>query len=393
MTTFRRRLLLALIGVAAITATVMGLVAAALTRYHLTATNPHTGSAGTMEIHLLGILARAFLIAAGAGGLVAVGAGVVLSRRLARPLERLRHAVARITDGDYRQRLAASTTDAELAALARDVNRMADSLAETERLRRELVANVAHELRTPLTTIAGYLEAAEDGVFPLEGDDLALVRAETDRLRRLVDDLASLSRAESHASDLRPRPVEVDSFLRQATERFRSQADERGITLEGDAAEPLPAVLGDPALLAQVLDNLLANALHYTPRGGRVRLGAQAHDDTITMVVEDTGTGIPQQAIPHVFERFYRADPSRTRETGGTGIGLAIVKHLVERHDGDVWISSEPGAGTRVAFRLPVAPRRPTGSPPARGETTTPDRPRPASPSDLRGPERAEPRP
>jgi anti-sigma regulatory factor (Ser/Thr protein kinase) len=154
-----------------------------------------------------------------------------------------------------------------------------------------------------------------------------------------------------------------------------------------------PTVSGDPALLAQVLENLLANALRYTPPEGRVQLRARAHAAAVTIAVEDTGIGIPQDAIPHVFERFYRVDHSRTGGTGGTGIGLAIVKHLVERHDGDVWITSELGAGTRVTFRLPAASGNPTGSPPDRGEITTPGRPRPTSTFEPHGLDRAEPRP
>jgi signal transduction histidine kinase len=191
-------------------------------------------------------------------------------------------------------------------------------------------------------------------VFERDAETLQLLRAETDRLRRLVEDLSALSRAESQALRVEPRPVSARQLVRRAAERFADHADRLGLELEVDAAGDLPPVLADPGLLDQVVDNLIDNALRYTPPGGRVRLDARQAGDAVVVSVEDTGIGIADEALPHVFERFYRADSSRSRDSGGSGIGLAIVKHLVERHGGEVGVTSQPGRGSRFSFRIPA---------------------------------------
>jgi two-component system sensor histidine kinase BaeS len=360
--TFRRRLLGALAGTAAVTALAMGLVAAALTLYHMGVANRQL-AAPAAEQHLLGILARSFVIAAAVGGLLAALLAVVLSRRLAGPLERIRAAATRIAAGDYDQRIAANGADREIRALAGDFNRMAAGLAETEALRRELVANVSHELRTPLTSVIGYLDAIEDGVEP-QADALRLLRAEAERLRQIVDDLSALSRAESAGHQAQAGPIDIGEIAALTVDRFAARAREQGVNLGVDVAGS-PAVHGDPALVGQVLDNLVDNALRYTPPGGRIGVRAREEHhlrstsddgagDTVVVSVEDTGVGMSAEDLQHVFERFYRADRSRSRGSGGTGIGLAIVKHLVERQGGEVWVVSQPGSGSRFSFRLPA---------------------------------------
>jgi two-component system sensor histidine kinase BaeS len=359
-TTFRRRLLVALLLTTAMTALAMGLVAGGLTLYHMRG----AGLRLTGGEHLLPILARSFVVAATVGGLVAALLAVMLARRLAEPLERIRSAAAGIAAGDYEQRIVVDIADQEIHALASDFNRMAAALAETEALRRELVANVSHELRTPLTSVIGYLDAIEDGVEP-QADALGVLRAEAERLRRIVDDVATLSRAESAAHHPQLGCVDVAGLVAVTVDRFATRAREQRVDLAVDLPQGLTAY-ADGALLGQVLDNLVDNALRHTPPGGGIRihgrgehhLDAARNDgvqDTLVVRVEDTGAGIPTEALPHVFERFYRADRSRSRDTGGSGLGLAIVKQLVERQGGEVWVTSREGTGARFAIRLPAA--------------------------------------
>jgi len=299
---------------------------------------------------------------AGAAAAIVLGAVLVwlLSGRIVGPIEALTAAARRLERGDLTPRVAASGRD-EVATLGRGFNAMAESLARAQRLRLQLTHDVAHELRTPLTNLRAQIEALEDGLLPASPETLASLHEEVMLLTRLVEDLAQLADAESGTLKLEPAAVGVRDALEAAAAAFRARAEEGGVTLEV-RADPGIAVRADPARLGQILRNLIANALTHTPRGGGVTLearaaaGAGGGPAAVELQVRDTGAGIAPEHLPHVFERFYRADPSRSRATGGAGLGLAIVRHLAEAQGGDVRAESEPGRGTRMVVRLPAAP-------------------------------------
>jgi signal transduction histidine kinase len=233
---------------------------------------------------------------------------------------------------------------------------MAGSLARTERLRRTMVTDVAHELRTPLTNLRGYLEALQDGVASPGPEVIASLHEEAVHLSRLVDDLQDLALAEAGQLPLERRPVPVADVVAPVARLLAPQASAHGVTLETDLPPDLPPVDADPGRARQIVHNLLGNAVRHTPSGGRVRVTALPAGPEVEVRVTDTGEGIPPEHLPHVFERFYRADRSRARATGGAGIGLAIVKQLVEAHGGRVGVVSLPGLGSTFRFTLPTAP-------------------------------------
>ncbi|OAT81786.1 two-component system histidine kinase PnpS [Desulfotomaculum copahuensis] len=224
-------------------------------------------------------------------------------------------------------------------------------------MRSEFVANVSHELRTPLTSIRGFLETLLDGAL----DDretarhfLEIMSAETERLTRLIDDLLDLSKIEERRVVHRWQPVDMIDVISRVLSMFRPQAREKNITLLSRLPSGLPVVQGDPDMLAQVLINLVDNALKYTPGGGQVTVSAAAADGRLEVSVADTGVGIPAESLPRIFERFYRVDKARSRELGGIGIGLAIVKHIIRAHGGKIQVESTPGRGSVFSFTLPA---------------------------------------
>jgi two-component system sensor histidine kinase BaeS len=284
-----------------------------------------------------------------------VALAVMLARMIARPLADVGAAARRVAGGDLAARVPRAAPD-ELASLADSFNQMAAELEESERQRRDLIANTAHELRTPLTNLEGYLEAIRDGVIVPDRQTYESLLEETERLVRLaraLDDLAAGDRAARRA-----RLVEVDlaALLSASVELARPAFEARGLVLERRWAEQLPA-RADPDQLAQVVANLLQNAARYAPRGGRVILAAEPRPGTILVSLSNAGEGIPVADLPHLFERFYRVEKSRDRALGGAGIGLAIVKQLVEGWGGQVGAESTPGL-TRFWFSLPQDPRR-----------------------------------
>jgi len=290
----------------------------------------------------------ALLVAAAASAVLAV----TLARRLAMPLREMSHAARRIADGDYTVRVGRAGPE-EVASLADSFNRMAGEIAEQERMRREFVSNAAHELRTPLTNLHGYLEALRDGVLAADRDTFVSLHEEVDRLVRLSrsldilaeGDLAESARGERRDLDLRAA-IEAAVYLTEAA------FERRRIALELEVPRGLRA-LANADHVAQVLANLLQNAVRYTPEGGRVVVSARRSRSDVLVSIANTGTGIPADDLPHVFERFYRVDKSRERSSGGAGIGLAIVKALVELGGGRVGVESSP-ARTRFWFSLPA---------------------------------------
>jgi signal transduction histidine kinase len=275
---------------------------------------------------------------------------MLLAHRIARPIERLAQVAAKTAEGDLLT-MAPDEGPAEVRALARAYNVLVDRLAEQEAIRREFVVNASHELRTPLTNLQGYLEALRDGVLPPDPATFDSLREEVDRLGRLAASLDLLAGGETD----RPMPVDVDlaAAVRTAADLAAPSFRRRSIILEVPPTPPVRVHVRSDEL-AQVLSNLLQNAVRYTPAGGKARLELSEADGQAVVRLTNTGPGIPQADLSRVWERFYRVEKSRDRATGGAGIGLAIVKRLVEEAGGDVGATSEAGF-TTFWFALPRA--------------------------------------
>jgi signal transduction histidine kinase len=281
-----------------------------------------------------------------------------VARQIARPVQRMLTATQRIGSGHYAERVVVpvANTGDELGQLAASFNDMAGALEQTERRRVELVGDVAHELRTPITTLTGYLEGLLDGVVESSPATWAKLHTESLRLRRLVDDLQELSRAEARQIPLHITPTSPESILSAAQERVAPQFAEKGLDLHIASARDLPAVSADTDRAVQVLTNLLTNALRYTPAPGRVEVGVTREGNMLAFRVRDTGVGIAPEYLSRVFERFYRIEKSRTRALGGSGIGLTIAKALIEAMHGAIRVESAGlDQGSAFTFTLPIA--------------------------------------
>jgi signal transduction histidine kinase len=301
-------------------------------------------------------------------GALASGIALVVARYLARgmtqPLRDMARAAQRMEVGDYSQRVHTHSRD-EVGQLATAFNRMSGELENLERSRRDLVANVSHELKTPITAIRAHLENVLDGVEEPDPATLQVMLAQTERLSRLIDQLLELSRLESGELPLRREDVELGPLVSQVLSEIEVARSDRGVEVSSDVPADLPAIEADRERVHQVLFNLLDNAVRFTPNGGSVTVSAERHDGSVEVRVADTGVGISPEHLPRLFERFYRADPARSRDDGGTGIGLAIARSVVEAHGGHITAASEPGAGSVFAFDLPVAsnPKTKRGEP------------------------------
>ncbi|MFI0895602.1 sensor histidine kinase [Streptomyces sp. NPDC020983] len=310
-------------------------------------------------------LAAAPAASAAAGVALAVVLGaLLLGRAVLRPVRAMTHAATALGDGDLGQRVPASGRD-EIAELAAAFNRMADSLQAAEDRQRRLTGDIAHELRTPLANLRGYLEALRDGVVAPTPDLLASLHEETLLQQRIVDDLHDLALAEAGALTYHRREVDLRDVLDAARTAHRGQAAAAGVALVTEAPRPVP-VTADPDRIRQVVGNLVVNALRATGRDGRVTLAALTRRGRAVIEVRDTGTGIPAADLPHLFDRFWRADPARGRTTGGSGLGLAIARQIVTDHGGTVEARSTVGAGTTFTITLPAAPghRQEAAAPP-----------------------------
>jgi signal transduction histidine kinase len=293
--------------------------------------------------------------------LSSLGAALAVSwyvtRRIAAPVGGLAAAARDLAAGRYATGVSDPGLGGEFATLTGSFNAMASQLANVEQTRRRLLADLAHEMRTPVSTLDAYLEGLEDGVVSVDTKTLRMLRSQTGRLARLADDITAVSRAEERQLELNSREVEPAELLGTAVRAVAGRFAERGVTLVADIAPRLPTVSVDPDRIGQVLGNLLDNALRHTPTGGRVSVAARAVESgaAVEFVVTDTGDGIPVESLPHLFERFYRVDRARDRAHGGSGIGLAIVKALVEAHGGWVRVHSNGlGCGATFAFAIPA---------------------------------------
>lgn len=348
---------------------------------HLATIEAFTGDAHVMDpgssAHLVDDLfvqfrtavTEATLIATTMATLVAVTISALISRRVIAPVRDMMHASRQIAQGDYGRRVTIpdnySPADRdEMGQLAHSFNQMAAQLEEADALRRQLIGDVSHELTTPLTVIKGSMEGLIDGVLPPEPATFQQVYHEAARLQRLVTDLQELSRVEAGTYQLHIQPVDLGALVHKITGHLRRQFEDKGVQLHMHIPSALLMAEADPDRISQILINLVGNALQYTPAGGQVDLFVQRKDNGVQLTIADTGIGIPAEHLPHLFTRFYRVDKSRARASGGSGIGLTIARHLVEAHNGRIWVESEGlGQGSRFLFWLPLTP----GSPPPKG--------------------------
>jgi two-component system sensor histidine kinase BaeS len=292
------------------------------------------------------------------GGLIAVAIALLLafflSRRTLAPVKALTSAARRLGHGDFSQRV--PTKDrSEIGELASTFNSMASELERAEQLQRNMVADVAHELRTPLSNIRGYLEAIRDGVIETDTDTIRSLDEEAALLSRLVDDLQELSLAEAGELKLLCQSEDIAALINQAAASVRAQAATKGVSVSIEVPDRLSPVNIDHKRISQVLRNLLENAVAYTAEGDSITLSARQQGSWVETSVSDTGEGIPPEDLANIFKRFYRVDKSRTRATGGSGLGLTIARRLVEAHGGHIEAQSEPGKGSRFTFTLPVS--------------------------------------
>ena len=314
-------------------------------------------------------LNRQVTIAAVAVAVIALVAAFWLSRRIVRPVEELTRAARQLESGDLSERVRIESSD-EIGALGHAFNEMAASIEHNQNLRKQMTSDVAHELRTPLNNIAGYLDAIADGIVQPDAAVIASLQEESELLVRLVADLEQLSLADSGHQFLMYERLPMADVVERALALVSPRAQANGVSIVSEL-RPAPPVEGDVARLAQVVRNLLENAITHTPAGGQVTVMLQPRLDVVRLEVRDTGPGVGREHLPFIFERFYRADRSRTRATGGAGLGLAIVKQLVEAHGGTVSASNTADSGALFVVELPVAQPR-TASQPAPVATPVP---------------------
>ncbi|MFD3976304.1 sensor histidine kinase [Streptomyces cyaneofuscatus] len=303
---------------------------------------------------------------AGAAALVlalTVGASVLAGARLVRPLHALTGAAQRMRDGQEHASVPVSGDD-EIGRLAAAFNDMSAHRARLEEQRKAMVSDVAHELRTPLSNIRGWLEAAQDGLADPDPAFVSSLLEEAVQLQHIIDDLQDLAAADAGVLRLHPEPVRVGELLSQVAAAHQARAETAGVRLKVVGAAPAPELRADPVRLRQAVGNLVSNAVRHTPAGGTVTLRAygEGSGDTVVIEVVDTGTGIPADNLPYVFDRFWRAEKSRSRRTGGSGLGLAIVRKLAEAHGGTASATSTEGEGSAFTLRLPATAPVPTAA-------------------------------
>lgn len=299
------------------------------------------------------------LLQAGAiAAVVALILSSLVARWVAQPLQKMAQVAQGIARGDYAQTAPVSGPD-EVRALGHSLNEMSRQVQASQQTQRDFLANVSHELKTPLTSIQGFAQAIEDGAAASPEAvkrSAEIIYQEADRMRRLVADLLELARLDAGARALNRAPLDLRLLLSSIAERFAQPAQEKGLTLKTDLPPQLPTLIGDADRLAQVITNLLDNALKHTPTGGSVTLAASAAPDAVHLHVVDTGAGIPPEDLGRIFERFYQVDKSRAHAPGGgLGLGLAITKEIVEAHRGAINVESVVGLGTRFNVRLPLS--------------------------------------
>jgi len=304
----------------------------------------------------LGTLFIALAVAAIVATVTSLATSLFVARRITVPLRQMTQVSQRISAGNYAERIVIApvhSTD-ELGQLASSINTLAVALEQTERRRLEVIGNVAHELRTPIATLEGYLEGLLDGVIEPSPLTWAMLHTEAGRLRRLVDDLQELSRAEARQVPLSLQPVTPQRLVQDALEPLEGQFAEKGLELQIHVPEDLPQVMADPTRAVQILTNVLVNALRYTPAPGKVAVAVSREEAMVAFRINDTGVGLSPEQIAHIFERFYRVDKSRSRTLGGSGIGLTIAQSLAQAMGGEIRVESAGlGQGSSFTLTLP----------------------------------------
>ena len=280
--------------------------------------------------------------------------GVILSRNITSPIRELTAATQAVAEGKLSQKVSVRSRD-EIGTLAASFNKMSDDLARASDLRKQMTADIAHELRTPLSLIIGHAEAVNDGVLPASRENFEIIREEAGRLEQLVNDLRTLSLADAGELSVDRQLVDINKLLADIQTHYRHQFNRKQIKLEFVAGSGDLMARLDSARCSQVITNILDNALYYTPQGGRVVIGSRRLENNVEITIQDSGGGVSPDEAARLFDRFYRADPSRTREDGGSGLGLAIAKSIIEMHKGRIWAESEKGDGLRVVIVLPLA--------------------------------------
>jgi signal transduction histidine kinase len=299
-------------------------------------------------------IGRYFIIGGLLAVIVALGVTFFISRNILFPVRALTAAAHKWGKGDLSQRVTI-TDKSEIGDMAATFNSMAANLERDIQLRREMIADVAHELRSPLTNIRGYLEAVRDNIVQPDEKTIGTIYDETMMLSRLIADLQELSLAESGELKLYCENIDSPDLIKQAISAVQGKALGKGLALDMDTPAGLPQIYVDPLRIKQVLLNLLGNAIAHTPRGGAITVAAIENGDMIDISVTDTGEGIPADELENIFERFHRVDKSRTRATGGSGLGLTIARSLVEAHGGKITVKSELGKGSHFSFTLPIS--------------------------------------
>jgi signal transduction histidine kinase len=318
--------------------------------YFMTLMKNYNISAGDVNQMFLDATHRSLIWATLATLALAVVLSLFLTRRVLTPLSHMITISKRIAGGNYDAQVPISSKD-EIGELAAAFNQMAASLQRTEQLRKSMVIDVAHELRTPLTNMRGYIEALKDKVLPPSPETFELLHDETLRLVSLVEDLLQLARADAARGTVQKRNVSLRELTTQALRLFQPRFTEKHIAVEAHISED--RIAADPEKISQVIRNLLQNAWQYTPQSGRVTLFTERLPGKLKLVIANTGDEIAANDLPFVFERFYRGEKSRSRDHGGAGIGLAIVKELIEAHGGEVGAENTP-AETQIWFTLPA---------------------------------------
>ncbi len=310
---------------------------------------------GANEQYLLNRLLNAALVAGAISGALALLLALALSYGLLKPVRDLTRAASRMAGGDLSQRVPATTRD-EIGALGRAFNQMAESLERAELNRRAMTADIAHELRTPVAVQRAHLEALQDGIYPLTVENLQPILDQTELLTRLVEDLRTLALADAGALRMERVSTDLSALAGRTVDRFRPDADTRQVQLvyNDQTGGSLPPVQVDPGRIEQIINNLLTNALRHTPVDGSVAVTLCRKGENAVLSVADTGPGIPDEALPRIFERFYRADKARSRESGGAGLGLSIGRQLALAHGGDLTASNRAGSGAEFSLVLPI---------------------------------------
>ena len=311
-----------------------------------------TTSGGSLETALLEHVDEALLTAAAVSGVAALFLALLLAGIFVKPIGQLTQAASTLAQGDLDERVAVKGTQ-EIKTLARTFNQMADALQEAERNRKSMTADIAHELRTPLAVQKVNLEALQDGVYPLTLESLQPIIDQNEMLTHLVQDLRTLSLAEAGELPLEKIRFDVNALLESLVTQFQQQAERRQVTLNFTPANNEIVAYADRTRIAQIISNLLQNALRYTPEDSQVYLSTEVSGEMVTIKVRDTGTGIPEESLPHLFDRFYKADKSRSRGETGSGLGLAIARKLAELNDGSLDAGNDPAGGAVFILQIP----------------------------------------